>query len=191
MANSPSNIDFSVPLSTFLATAVSDGTWSDVISTTKVDEASNPAPASQIRLYAGQLWGNLMDDLLLALYSLNEGAKVYSQTTPDATPVDVGTLATLPTDGDTFAIRVQVSARTDAAAGGEVLDAELGGLYYRASGVVLVTNPTASTSRVGLTTAAAELVISGDDVVLRVTGEAATNIGWTARAVEVREIPSP
>jgi hypothetical protein len=191
VANSPSNIDFSVPLSTFLATAVSDGTWSDVISTTKVDEASNPAPASQIRLYAGQLWSNLMDDLFLALYSLNEGAKVYSQTTPDATPVDVGTLATLPADGDTFAIRVQVSARTDAAAGGEVLDAELGGLYYRASGVVLVTNPTASTSRVGLTTAAAELVISGDDVVLRVTGEAATNIGWTARAVEVREIPSP
>lgn len=191
MANSPSNIDFSVPLSTFLATAVSDGTWSDVISTTKVDEAGSPAPASQIRLYAGQLWSNLMDDLLLSLYSLNEGAKVYSQTTADATPVDVGTLATLATDGDTFAIRVQVSARTNAAAGGEVLDAEVGGLYYRASGVVLVTNPTASTSRVGLTTASAELVISGDDVILRVTGEAATDIGWTARAVEVREIPSP
>ena len=80
MANSPSNIDFSVPLSTFLATAVSDGTWSDVISTAKVDEASNPATATAIRLYAGQLWSNLMDDLLLALYSLNEGAKVYSQT---------------------------------------------------------------------------------------------------------------
>lgn len=191
MANTPSNIDFAVPLSTFLATAVSDGTWSDVVSTTKVDDASNPAPASQIRLYAGELWANLMDDLLIALYSLNEGAKVYSQTTADATPVDVATLATLPADGDTFSIRLLASARTDAVAGGEVLDSEIGGLYYRSSGVVLVTNPTASISRVGLTTAVAELVISGDDVILRVTGEAATNIGWTVRAVEVREIPSP
>lgn len=191
MANSPSNIDFSVPLSTFLATAVSDGTWSDVISTAKVDEASNPATATAIRLYAGQLWSNLMDDLLLSLYSLNEGAKVYSQTTGDATPVDISTLATLSTDGETFAIRVQVSARTDAAAGGEVLDAEIGGLFYRESGTVLITNPTSSISRVGLTTAIPELVISGDDILLRVTGEAATNIGWTARAVEVREIPAP
>ena len=113
------------------------------------------------------------------------------QTTADAVPVSLATLATLTTDGDAYRIQVEAQGKTDAAAGGEVLDATLGGLYYRTGGAVLVLNPVSSVSRVGLTTAAPALVVVGDDVTLTATGEAATNIKWTARAVEVREIPAP
>ena len=125
------------------------------------------------------------------VYGINQGAKAYETTTTDATPATLATLATLTTDGDAYRIRVEAQAKTDAAGGGEVLDAEIGGLYYRTGGAVLVLNPTATVSRVGLTTAAPALVVVGDNVTLTATGELATNIKWTARAVEVREIPSP
>ena len=191
MANPTSVIDFSIPLSTWLASAVSDGTWADVAQDLKVDEPGQAAPATAISTAAGQLWSNMIDDAILTLYGINQGAKSYDTTTADAVPVSLATLATLTTDGDAYRIQVEAQGKTDAAGGGEVLDATLGGLYYRTGGAVLVLNPTATVSRVGLTTAAPALVVVGNDVTLTATGEAATNIKWTARAVEVREIPSP
>jgi len=191
MANPTSVIDFSIPLSTWLASAVSDGTWSNVAQDLKVDEPGQAAPATAISTAAGQLWANMVDDFILNVYGINQGAKSYETTTTDAAPVTLATLATLSSDGDAYVIRVEAQAKTDAAAGGEVLDAAVAGVYYRTGGVVLVLNPTATVSRVGLTTAAPALVVVGDDVTLTATGELATNIKWTARAVEVREIPAP
>lgn len=191
MANPTSVIDFSIPLATWLSSAVSDGTWSNVAQDLKVDEPGQAAPATAISTAAGQLWANMVDDFILNVYGINQGAKSYETTTADAVPVSLATLATLTTDGDAYRIQVEAQGKTDAAGGGEVLDATLGGLYYRTGGAVLVLNPVSSVSRVGLTTAAPALVVVGDDVTLNATGEAATNIKWTARAVEVREIPSP
>ncbi len=191
MANPTSVIDFSIPLATWLSSAVSDGTWANVAQDLKVDEPGQAAPATAISTAAGQLWANMVDDFILNVYGINQGAKAYETTTTDATPVTLATLATLSADGDAYVIQVEAQGKTDAAAGGEVLDATLGGLYHRASGSVLVLNPVSSVSRVGLTTAAPALVVVGNDVTLTATGELATNIKWTARAVEVREIPAP
>jgi len=191
MANPTSVIDFSIPLATFLSTPVSDGTWADVIQTTKVDEPGQAAAATQIEVAAGQLWSNLADDFFLALYEINQGAKVYSTTTGDAIPAVLSTLASLASDGDAFSITAQVQGKTDNPAGGELLDSSLGGVFYRTGGSVFVLNPTSTVSRVGLTTATPALVISGTDVSIQVTGEAATNIRWTARTIEVREIAGP
>ena len=154
-------------------------------------ERSGCLATTAISTAAGQLWANMVDDFILNVYGINQGAKSYETTTTDAATVTLATLATLSADGDAYVIRVEAQAKTDAAAGGEVLDASVAGVYYRTGGVVLVLNPTATVSRVGLTTASPSLVVVGDDVTLTATGELATNIKWTARAVEVREIPAP
>jgi hypothetical protein len=71
MANSPSLIDLqNESLAQFLAKAISNGTFSDVITTTKVDNPGEEATATQIALAAGQLWSNVFDDFLRAMYGL-------------------------------------------------------------------------------------------------------------------------
>jgi len=91
MANSPSEFDPTIPLATFLATPVGDGTWADIIQAAKSDAV--PADASDIDTNAGQLWGNFADDVILWVYAFAE-----QQTAQDASLVDtratpaVGTL---------------------------------------------------------------------------------------------------
>lgn len=62
MANSPNLITRSTSLADLLATAVSDGTYEDVIETAKVDKAGHEVPASAVSDAGGQLWANLVDD---------------------------------------------------------------------------------------------------------------------------------
>lgn len=79
MANpvSPILIDAET-LAQFLAKAVSDGTWDDVIETLKVDEPGKEAAASQISVAAGQLWSNVGDDLFKLTYqALHKAEKVW------------------------------------------------------------------------------------------------------------------
>jgi hypothetical protein len=67
MSNGPSSpVDFSQELSAFLASAVSNGTWADVIDALKVDAV--PAQATDITAVAGQLWANVQDDLFKATW---------------------------------------------------------------------------------------------------------------------------
>jgi|GEM_PF-5537163 len=67
MSNGASTpIDFNQTLSSFLATAVSDGTWADVTDALKVDDVA--AAATDITANAGQLWGNVMDDMFKATW---------------------------------------------------------------------------------------------------------------------------
>jgi len=70
-------VTFTISLADFLATAKDDGTWADIFQTAKTDDVATPA--SQIKDYAGQLWGNGIDDLFLASYQqLYKGAKLWS-----------------------------------------------------------------------------------------------------------------
>jgi len=67
MSNGPSSpVDFSQELSAFLASAVSNGTWADVIDALKADAV--PAQATDITAVAGQLWANVQDDLFKATW---------------------------------------------------------------------------------------------------------------------------
>lgn len=69
MANGTNVFDFSAQtLAQFLATSVSDGTYADVVQTTKVDQAGEEAAATQIQVAAGQLWSNMTDDFIIAAY---------------------------------------------------------------------------------------------------------------------------
>lgn len=71
MANSPSALDFNLTWAEFIATAVSDGTYSDVLVTTKVDRLA--AAATEQAENSGQLWSNVVDDFVRATYPFFEG----------------------------------------------------------------------------------------------------------------------
>lgn len=78
MANSPNLITRSTNLAAFLATPVSDGTYADVINTTKIDQAGREASATDIPEYAGQLVANLWDDATQRVIEMyDRGTKVW------------------------------------------------------------------------------------------------------------------
>lgn len=188
MANSPNVIDLSIPLADFLAQSVDDGTYSDIIETLKFDRAGQEAAATQQDEFTGQLWGNLQDDMFLTLYALNQGRKDYELDTVDAA-TDSDTLATLTTDGDAYRIEATVLGKT--ATDGEVAYARLQGVYYRTGGTVLLLAPTKTLAQIGLAGVDANLVISGDDVNLEVTGALGFTIAWTGRVATVQEFRAP
>ena len=85
MASGAVTAPISISLADFLATAVSDGTYADIVSVTKTDAASpGPTPASQIEEYGGQLYGNLVDDMWLVNYQAQYKAAKW-WTVADAT----------------------------------------------------------------------------------------------------------
>lgn len=61
-----------------LATAVSDGTYSDVLETAKIDRTGEEAAATQIAEYPGQLIANLWDDATKRVVEMyDRGTKVW------------------------------------------------------------------------------------------------------------------
>ena len=78
MANSPNKITKSTSLADLLATPISDGTFADVLQTTKTDAAGQEAAASQISENAGQLIANLWDDAAIRVVQLyDRSTKVW------------------------------------------------------------------------------------------------------------------
>lgn len=186
MSNDPNfTIDFSIPLGTFIASAVGDGTWSDIFQTLKRDQAGMAAPATTIEEAAGEIWANAMDDFFILVYGLNAGAEILESSTEDATPVQVKTLASLPADGGSVRIKVEVSASDG---GARFLDGDLGGLFYRTGGVLSVLNGVYTIVNTGFATADAQLSISGDDIVLEVTGDLGVDVDWKIKVTRVEVI---
>ena len=182
-----STLDYSIALTTFLATTVDDATFASIVQVLKKDEPGKIAKASEIPLAGGQLWSNLVDDAFLELYRIHQGAKLYTTDTTTATPVDIATIDTLTTNGDAAYMRATVTAR-DGANPGNLVEVQLGGTFFRDSGTVSVMNPISTVARVGFTTATASLFVSGDTISARVTGEAATNIDWVFTVNESRRL---
>lgn len=188
MANSPSVVDFSTPLADFLAAAVSDGTYSDIVEVLKVDTPGKEAAASQVDRYYGQLYANVLDDFMLAAYQQLAGQRVVELDTVGAV-VDSEALLSLGADGDAWYIEVTVWGKTSAAS--ELVVASVAGTYYRDAGVVAVIAPMAMLSDVGLAGANAVLAVSGTTVEIEVTGVAAKTIAWTAAVRTARELRAP
>jgi hypothetical protein len=88
IANSPNLITRSLSLADLLATAVSDGTYSDVVETTKTDAAGQEAAATDISEYGGQLVANVYDDATIRVIQMYYGGtklwKVADATARDA-----------------------------------------------------------------------------------------------------------
>lgn len=183
----PSNLDLTIPLADFLADFVSDGTWANVLTDLKADALGEEAAASDIAAAAGQLWSNQMDNMFLEMYRIHQGNTLFSTSTVDATPVTVGTIDTLTADRDAAFVRVTVTAR---APGSDafVLEQSLGATFYRAGGTISQLNPINPVSRVGLTTAISEFLITGNVIAVQVTGEAATGLNWAVTVDKSRRL---
>jgi len=188
MAFPVSPVDFTITFSDFLATAVSDGTWADVLQTEKIDRPGQEAPATAIREFSGQLWANFHDNFVEDVWTLNQGLDDHDLDTSGAV-TDSVTLATLTVDGDAYSITAEVVAKT--ATAGEVVIAQVGGLFYRTGGTVLVLNPTHVVNQVGLVGVDADLVINADDVDATVTGIAGKDIAWTVHTTRVKALRAP
>ncbi len=74
MANSPNLITRTLSLDDLLATAVSDGTYADVVETVKTDASGQEAAATQIAEYGGQLISNLADDSIIRVVQMYYGS---------------------------------------------------------------------------------------------------------------------
>jgi hypothetical protein len=71
MADPINPFDFATEtLATFLAKTVGDGTYADVVESLKIDQVGEEAKATEIRIAAGQIYGNTIDDFVLAAYPL-------------------------------------------------------------------------------------------------------------------------
>ncbi len=196
MANSPSNVDLTKAFSAFLAEAVSDGTWADVLSTTKTDAPGEEAPATAIPVAEGQLWSNLVDDFIAALWELNEGAQFVTFQTTDATPVFTE-ITDLQNDGDAVFFLARLRAREDGAAGA-LAEGEVGGVSYRDDSLgaypfnIGSLNPILTVAQVGLP---GLFVVAGPNpadpnkVGIQCQGPAAQTVNWEIEVKEVRVLP--
>lgn len=182
MANSPSEVDFTVPLATKLATAVSDGTWAAIFNVLKVDKIGKLVPASLIYTAGGQLLSNLVDDFIQKVWALNEGLENYNLGTVGAVTDDaiVATLA----DGDLVHILVDVQGH--GVANNEVCSESINAHYYRDGTITELGKISYVSAQANLAGFAIDLVISSNDIKVEVTGVAAKTINWDARVTFVR-----
>lgn len=185
MSSASTIFDFSIPLSTWLATAYDDATYAAAFQTLKYDRPGYEANASQQAAGAGQFWSNGVDDFILFVYAHNPGLKDYELSTSGAVNDEV-VIATLDTNGQLWRVEGFVTGRTTTDA--EVVSCKVGGHYYRAAGSVNSLDTTHTVVRVTLASADCDLVVDGNDVKLRATGEAAKDITWHARITLAEQI---
>ena len=146
MAN-PSNIfDGFPPFASFTGTAVSDGTYSDVFVTPKVDATA--AAATEIAANAGELWSNGFDDYLAITYPFFESRapEVVRDELPDSVATTVYSIATSTNTVRRFTATAYV-ATTDDTALGYVQNIDL--LLKNEAGTVTATVIDSSETRIG------------------------------------------
>lgn len=181
------NLDLTIPLETFLAATVGNGTWADVLVTTKQDKPGSIIDALGIEFNGGQLVANQWDNMFRQMYRIHQGNQLITHDSTDDAKTLIATLDTLTADGDAVYIRATVTARIIATPG-NLLEAHLGGTFHRVGGAISVVNPISTVTPVGLTTAVPSLVFAGNDIFARVEGEVATDIAWDFTIDELRRL---
>ena len=114
------------------------------------------------------------------------GFSVHYLQTTNASP-DM-TIALIPLDlASALNLSVKITGRGPV---GEVLWTDLLDVqvYRDAAGAILNGAPTFTVSLVGLSSATADVVASGDDLLVRVTGEGGTTIDWTCKVFNVEAV---
>ncbi len=180
-------LDLTIPFLTFMGATEGDGTWADVIQIAKQDKPGNLIDATGIKDFGGQLVANIWDDMWVQSYRIFQGNQLITHDSTDDTKTSIATLDTLTADGDAVYIRATVTARIIATPA-NVLEAHLGGTFYRDSGAISVMNPVSTVSRVGFTTAAPSLLVSSNDIFARIEGESGTDIAWDFTVDELRRL---
>ena len=181
MANPTTKVDLTQAFSAFLATAISDGTFSDVVITKKVDEAGFLAPASAIAAAAGELWSNIMDDFIRAAWNVLEGQRRIITLSTVGAVTDTAVLETL-IDGDLvhFDIAIEGHGLVD----NEVFVQRLTKAFYHETGTITqLLSFGGGTAENALAASAANVIINGSDIEVEVTGVGGTTISWTAAVV--------
>lgn len=107
MANATNQVDYAAEdLATFLAKAVSDGTYADVVGDLKVDAGGNGAAASDIASSVGQLWGNLVDDFFQSSYPFVRAVATGNLTGPIEIAGDLDVTGNLDLSGSNGIVKI-------------------------------------------------------------------------------------
>ena len=190
MANPTPAADLSLTYAEQVAVVVSDGTYSDVITTLKTDGTGLEAPASAISKHGGQLWPNFVDDYMRATWDSLQGLAVMGAQTPDATPVLID-VAELPDSGDAIWLEFRFQGKT--ATPGEVITGTICGMIYNNAGVLqplgdggtlFATAPLAAVGGIEWST-------SATTAQLEVTGVAGKVIQWTIYQRDAKPVVGP
>ena len=183
MSNPTSRVDLSGGLSKFL-------TDNNLLVQKKKnrDPQTTPLPDGQSNGRATAEWGDLVDDFMLALMGA-EGLLPFEPTpvsTTDATPtvLDTVTLEDDKVTRITWRVVGRVNGSNDDAVYGEftaryIDDGGVSALWDIESSTPADYSPSATLTTANISVAAP----SGQDVVLSVIGEAATNIDWQAKRI--------
>lgn len=174
MSNPTNTVDITQGLTAFLAAH-------SALLQQKIDKPGGVVPAAGTIRNNGALYGNFLDDFLLAyMADFNSGRfKKTVGATTDATPTDIGKVVTIPDGGH---IHLEVLGWGRVAANDWVFQefqfrAERDGAavntYTDVPGTPRYSAPTGT-----LTTASLVPFVSGNDINIQVTGEAVTNISW-------------
>jgi hypothetical protein len=189
MANTTAAADLSLTYAEQVAEPVSDGTYSDVITTLKTDETGLEAPASAISKYSGRLWANFVDDFMRAVWDSLQGLAVYSVQTTDATPMLLD-VAELPNDGDAVWLEYRFQAKT--ATPGEVVTGTLNGMIHNQGGAPTPLGDTGTIfTTAPLAAASFEWAVSGTTVQTEIIGVAGKTIQWTIYQLSKKPVAGP
>jgi len=190
MANAVSKCDFTIPWATFLATAIGDGTFADILSTLKTDEPGEIADATDIEFYCGQLWSNLGDDFLAAVYQNHPGLKSYTHASTNATPTAAITFPTYTADGETWRYEGIATASEDGSAANRASCKFSATIVRTATTVFTILDPVSTVVDSGLPAMACALAQVGatNDIALYITGIAGTNITWNIRVTMAEQV---
>jgi hypothetical protein len=189
MANPTSAADLGLTYAQQGVVVVSDGAYSDIITTLKTDEVGLEAPASAISKFGGQLWGNFVDDYIRATWDSLQGLAVLGLQTPDDIPIMLD-VAELPVDGDAAWLSFRYQAKT--VDPGEVVSGSLSGMFYNLAGALTPLGDTsANFTSAPLVGAVINWGMSGTTVQLSVTGVVAKVIQWTIYQLDSKPVVGP
>ncbi len=187
MSNPVNTIDLNATLAVFLAAH-------NLKLQRKRDKTGGIVPDAGTNRRIGAVWGDLVDDFMLAWFQAGgggPGGTVETTQTTDATPVVAKTVAVIA--NTIVRVKVTVWGRIN----GSNADAVLGEhtiLVIDDAGTTTLWNlgptlPADYSPSGGLTTATTAIALSGNDVEVTLTGEGATTIDWRIRTVVEEEFP--
>lgn len=174
MANPSTIIDFGLTWAEFTATSVSDGTYSDVFVTTKVDAIA--AAATDQAAYTGQLHSNGVDDFIAATYPHFEGrpvgtAAIQRGSAPTGSPFSFYDIA-VPTSDTAVHFKARIYLK-DPANAANVWMQTLELMLVNNAGTLTPTVISSTTTSLGAWTVTAPHLVSTTNYALRVEHNAA------------------
>jgi hypothetical protein len=169
MANPTNTVDIHDP--------VFETTHADLI-TDKVDRI--PTTRVQSQQHANQHWGDFVDDFILAVVAQGLAPRRLEESTTDATPTTMSPVVHTMADGSAAEVEVKAWGRVGPQ---DYIFRHIRSRFERAGGSITedVDFDSGNEYSVGGTLSpdgAVDIIVSGNDLVVEVTGKAATAITW-------------